>query len=132
MESLSDVERSELQVTLATFILHDAETEISADNINKIVEASGGEIEAHWASTFASLLKDRDVQELLDNAGAAGPSSGGAAGGAAGAAPAAAAEEGDADKPAEEAEEEEESDDAGGAMGLFGSDSDDSDDSDSD
>ena len=114
--TVSDAERDELMVTYAALILNDDGVTINADNINKLIKAAGGSVEPYWPSLFANLLQGRDVNELLLNAGAAGPSAGPAGAGGAAAGGDDAAEE----AAEEEAEEEEESSSEEMGLGLFG------------
>lgn len=81
--------------------------------MNKIIKASGNEVEPYWPMLFAKALKGQDVGELLSNIGTAGPAAGPAAAG-----PAAVAEA----EPEEKKKEDEPEDvDMGG---LFGDDDD--------
>ena len=64
--------------------------------MNKIIKASGNEVEPYWPGLFAKALEGQDIAALLTNVGS-GP--------AAGAAPAGGADAGAA--PAEEKKEEE-------------------------
>ena len=102
----------QLACSLAALILADSKSDISADNINALLAASGNKAPAYYAPLFASLIeKAGGIDKFL-----AGPSAGGAApaaggGGAAAAAPAAKKEE----KP-----KEEEVDALDGGMDMFG------------
>jgi large subunit ribosomal protein LP1 len=81
--------------------------------LNKIIKASGNEVEPYWPMLFAKALKGQDVGELLSNIGTAGPAAGPAAAG-----PAVAAEP---EKEEKKKEDEPEDVDMGG---LFGDDDD--------
>ncbi len=120
--TVSDSERSELAVTYAALILNDDSVPITEENLNKVIAAAKITVEPYWPKLFSTMLKGRDVNDLLLSAGAAGPAAGGAAPAAAaagGAAPAAAAA---AAAPAKK--ESSSSESVGGAGGLFGDDSD--------
>ena len=105
---------SELACTYAALILQDEGLEISADNIQKIIKASGVSVEPFWPGLFASALSSCDVGELITNIG-----SGMGSGGAAAAAPAAAG--GAAEEKAEEKKEESEAEsDSDMGFDLFG------------
>jgi len=84
-------EKSELLCTFAALLLHDEGLKIDGDNIQKLITASGAQIEPFWPKLFANMLANKKVGDLLT----AAPSGGGAA-----AAPAAAAA-GGADKKAD-------------------------------
>lgn len=74
--NLSQAEREELLCSYAALILHDEKADITADNINKLVKAAGGSVEAYWPSLFARALKTVTIGDLIKNAGsapAAGP-----------------------------------------------------------
>ena len=54
--------------------------------MNKIIKASGNEVEPYWPGLFAKALEGQDIGALLTNVGSAGPAggAGAAAGGDAG------------------------------------------------
>lgn len=79
---LSQAEKDELLCSYAALILHDEKAEISADNINKLVKAAGGEVESYWPMLFARALKNVSIADLL-KAGAAAPAAAPAAAGSA-------------------------------------------------
>ena len=105
-------QRDELLCVYSALILHDDEAEISAQNINTLISAAGGEVEPYWGGLFERILKGQDVAKMLmsTGGGAGGAAPAAAAGGDAGAAGGAAEE-----KKVEEEEEEEEMD-----FDLFG------------
>ncbi|KAL8450879.1 hypothetical protein Emag_002985 [Eimeria magna] len=113
--SLSDGQRQELLCTYAALILSDEGLEITAENIQKLVTASGGSVESYLPGLFARALQGHNITDLLSGAGSvaavAAP-----AGGAAPAAGGAPAEKGG--KPAKE-EEPEEEEDADMGFSLF-------------
>ncbi|KAF4655263.1 60S acidic ribosomal protein [Perkinsus chesapeaki] len=105
---LPGTERDELLCTYAALICHDSDVEITSDNLNALIHASGARhVESYWPVLFARMLKGKDVSEMLSAAGSVGAVAGAApaAGAAAAGAEAAPAEEA---KPAEEEEEEDE------------------------
>eukprot|EP01084_Bolivina_argentea_P299887 516970_1 len=105
LKDLSEVEKSELLTTYAVMLLSDSEgTEITAENLNKVISAADGKVDSHWTATFASALAGKDISELLKVGGGGGGSAGGD-------------DDSDEDESSEE-EEEDESDDEGG-FGLF-------------
>eukprot|EP00397_Hematodinium_sp_SG-2012_P070822 GEMP01133878.1.p1 GENE.GEMP01133878.1~~GEMP01133878.1.p1 ORF type:complete len:133 (+),score=43.01 GEMP01133878.1:40-399(+) len=107
IDQLSNEEKDELCCTYAALILRDDKADITAENIQKLVKASGNTVEAYWPSLFARLCTARDVGDMLSSTGGAagGPVAAAAEGGAATGGAAAA---GEAKK--EEVEEEEEED----------------------
>jgi len=108
--NVSDVEKQELLTTYAALVLYDAKQAITADAIQKVITAAGGEVEPYWPKLFASLLEGKDVGELLTKPGAGGAVGAGAGAAAGGAAAAAPKEE---EKKKESTEESE-----GGDMGF--------------
>merc|ERR1740130_1148241 len=95
--------KDDVVCTYAALILQDDNVPITAENINKLLSASGNKVEAFWPGLVAGLLEGQDVKALLlagggGDAGAAGGDAGGAA-----AAP----------EPEEEEEDEEEECDMG-------------------
>eukprot|EP00887_Chlorella_sp_A99_P003285 scaffold9.g3285.t1 len=101
--------KSELACVYAALILHDAEAELSADNINAVVKAAGIEVEPYWPGLFAKLLEKKGIEDFILNVGAGGGAPAAAAGGAAPAAGGATA----AEEKKEEEEKEEEDEDMG-------------------
>ena len=112
--ALSPAEKEDLVTSLATLILHDAGAEISADNLNAIITASGNEVQPYWGNLISSFVEGKDLDEFLLKPGMGGGAPAAAAGGDA--APAVVEEE---------EEEEEEEEDVGGAGDLFGGDDED-------
>merc|ERR1712187_626950 len=103
---LSKDDKDELVCTYAALLLHDAELGITADKLNKIIKASGNEVEQYWPGLFAKALEGQAIGALLTNVGSAGPAAGDA---------------GEAKKEEEKPKEEEE--EANVDMGgLFGDD----------
>ena len=99
LEGISKEAHDEACCTYAALLLSDAELEITGENIQKLVEASGNEVEAYWPGLFVGLLKKVDVAELIANSTKPGSGGGGGAGGGAA---------GGAEEEKEEEKEEEE------------------------
>ncbi|KAK8794965.1 hypothetical protein WA538_005064 [Blastocystis sp. DL] len=115
-ESMSAIEKEEFVISLATLLCADAKVDVTKDNLDKVVKASGNTIAPYWSMVFASNLAGKDILDLI-----AAPGVGAVA--APAAAAAAPAEEKKEEKKEEEEEEEEDIDMSGG--GLFGNDDDD-------
>ena len=47
--------------------------------MNKIIKASGNEVEPYWPGLFAKALEGQDIASLLTNVGSGAPAAGGAA-----------------------------------------------------
>ena len=125
VKSLSKAEHDELACSYAALMLHDDGVELTvsttfiwqlqAEKLEKVLKASGNEVEPYWPMLFCKALKSANIEDMLSNVAAAAP--------AGGAGPAAAAGEAAAEEaPKEEKKEEEEDVDMGG---LFGGDDDD-------
>ena len=115
--SISKAEHDELCCVYAGLLLHDDNSEITAEKINKIIEASGNKVDSYYPEFFANFLKTADFNALL-NASSSAP---------AGAAPAEEAKKEDKKddkkkddkKKKEKPKEEEEEEDGMDLGGLF-------------
>ena len=56
-------------LSYAALILHDEGLAINADNLNKIIKASGVEVESSWPGMFAKALASANVNDLLSGVG---------------------------------------------------------------
>ena len=57
--------KDEMVTTYAALILHDAEKEVTPENINTLVAPSGNSVEPYWPTLFAKLLKTFEMKDLL-------------------------------------------------------------------
>ena len=64
--SVSQAEHDELCCVYAGLLLFDDKIDITADKINKIIEASGNKVEAYYPEFFAKYLASRDINALLN------------------------------------------------------------------
>lgn len=72
---VTGAEKDQLVVSLAALLLHDTGVEISADNLNAVVNASGNSVAAYFPTLFATYIeKAGGVEKFL-----VGPSAGGVA-----------------------------------------------------
>ena len=55
-KTLSKAEKDELCCSYAALMLHDDKLEITAEKLNKIIKASGNEVDAYWPMLFAKAL----------------------------------------------------------------------------
>ena len=113
-ETVSKAEHDELCCAYSSLILQDEGADVTADNISKLITASGNEVESYWPGLFAKAISGVDLKDLLSNIGTGG--------GAAAQAPAAGAAEAAEPEKEEEPEEEEADVDMGD---IFGGDDDD-------
>jgi large subunit ribosomal protein LP1 len=72
---------AELACVYAALILNDDGIEITAEKLNKIIEAAGVKVESYWIDLFADYFKANDVSEMIKgvNLGGAAPAGGAAA-----------------------------------------------------
>ena len=61
----SKAEIAELACVYAGLILFDDKAEITADKINKILKASGIEVDAYYPEFFAKYLSKADIKQCL-------------------------------------------------------------------
>jgi len=115
---------AQLACTYAAIILYDDDLEVSAENLNKLLEASGVKVEKFWPKLFADMIKETPVNKLL---GLACQGGGGAAVSAGGAAASTATGEAAPAEAAKEDKDEEEQESSKSAVGLFGDNAGDSD-----
>eukprot|EP00397_Hematodinium_sp_SG-2012_P060950 GEMP01080038.1.p2 GENE.GEMP01080038.1~~GEMP01080038.1.p2 ORF type:complete len:132 (+),score=47.07 GEMP01080038.1:48-398(+) len=71
VSQLTDEQKDELCCTYAALILRDDEAEITSENIQKLIKASGNSVEAYWPSLFSRLLNGRDINSMLCSTGGA-------------------------------------------------------------
>ena len=95
----SKAEHDELCCGYAALILQDAGSDITSENISKLISESSNEVEAYWPALFAKAVNGINLSDLLSNVGGG---AGGAAAPAAGGATEAAVEEKE-EEPQEEA-----------------------------
>jgi hypothetical protein len=70
LEGLSAKEKAELVCSLSALLCADAKVELSADNINAVIAASGNAVSPFWATAFASTLaKAGGVDKFLAGPG---------------------------------------------------------------
>jgi len=56
LEGLSAAEKAELVCSLSALLCADAGAELSEENINAVIAASGNKVAAFWTPAFASTL----------------------------------------------------------------------------
>ena len=103
-----------MEYIYAAMILHTTEKEINEENVTKILEAAGVEVEDSRVKALIAALEDVDIEEAIETSAIA------AAPAAAPAAAAPAAEEVEEEEEEEEDEEEQEEAAAAGLGALFG------------
>jgi large subunit ribosomal protein L12 len=113
-----------MEYVYAALILHEADREISEENVRDVLEAANVEVEDARVRALVAALEDVDIEDAIADTAFGGAQPAPAAGGAAGA-PAEEAEEPTEEEEAEEEpepeEDEDEDDTAGEGLGeLFG------------
>merc|ERR1740117_1288441 len=87
-------EKDELFCAYAGMILTDSGLDITEENLNKLIKASGGKVEPFFPALFAKICGSKDISKFLKLGGGGGggaPAAAAAGGGGGGAAPAGAA-----------------------------------------
>ncbi len=77
--SISKPEHDELCCVYAGLLLFDDGAEITAEKIQKIVEASGNKVDGYYPEFFAKYLSKADIKSMLNATPAAGAAPAGAA-----------------------------------------------------
>ena len=70
--SISKAEHDELCCVYAGLLLFDDGMEITADKIEKIIKASGNEVDGYYPEFFAKYLSKADIKSMLTVAPSAG------------------------------------------------------------
>ena len=70
--SISKAEHDELCCVYAGLLLFDDGSEITADKLNKIIKASGNEVDGYYPEFFAKYLAKADIKSMLSVTPAAG------------------------------------------------------------
>ena len=70
--SISKAEHDELCCVYAGLLLFDDKVEITAEKLNKVIEASGNKVDSYYPEFFASYLKGADINAMLTAQPAAG------------------------------------------------------------
>ena len=73
--SISKAEHDELCCVYAGLLLYDEGVEITADKIQKIIKASGNEVDDYYPEFFAKYLAKADIKSMLSVTPAAGAAS---------------------------------------------------------
>ena len=76
--SISKAEHDELCCVYAGLLLFDDGMEITADKIEKIIKASGNEVDGYYPEFFAKYLAKADIKSMLSVTPAAGAGAGAA------------------------------------------------------
>ncbi|KAM3572686.1 hypothetical protein VYU27_005316 [Nannochloropsis oceanica] len=113
MSNLTKDQKDELVTSYAALALYDGDSEISSEQLNAFITATGNEVEPYWPMLFSKFLAGK-MEDLITSVGGGGGAA--APAGAAAAAPEAAPEAGKKEKK----EEKEEDADLAGGMDMFG------------
>ncbi|MGN0094150.1 MAG: 50S ribosomal protein P1 [Methanobrevibacter sp.] len=101
-----------MEYIYAAMILHTTDKEINEENVTKILEAAGVDVDEARVKALIAALEDVDIDEAIETSAiAAAPAA---------AAPAAAPAEEEEEEEEEESEEEAEEEAAAGLGALFG------------
>ena len=78
--SASGAERDQFVVALAALVVADSGSDVSADNLNAVISASGNKVASYWAPLYSSYIEKAGGVEKFFSA----PGSGGGGGAAPG------------------------------------------------
>lgn len=62
---VSGAAKEDLVVSLAILALHDSGVEVSSENINAIISASGNTVAPYWGALYAKLLAGKNIDDML-------------------------------------------------------------------
>ncbi len=74
LAELSDTQKHQLACNLAILLLHDEKSDITSENITRILKASGLTVPAYWPNLMSKALSGKDVSEFLTVSGGGGGS----------------------------------------------------------
>ena len=74
--TVSKTEHDELCCGYAALILQDEGSDVTSDNISKLISASGNEVESYWPGLFAKAVSTLNLKDLLSNVGSGGAAAG--------------------------------------------------------
>ena len=75
--SISKAEHDELCCVYAGLLLYDDGMEITADKLQKVIKASGNEVDGYYPEFFAKYLSKVDIKSMISVTPAAGPADAG-------------------------------------------------------
>ena len=65
MKELSEQAKNQLACNLAVLILHDEKSDITSENISRLVKESGNTVPDYWPMLLAKALEGQDVGSYL-------------------------------------------------------------------
>ncbi|BAM80025.1 60S acidic ribosomal protein P1 [Cyanidioschyzon merolae strain 10D] len=68
---MDSLETTQLALAYAALLLHDAEAEVSADNLKAVITAAGMDLENFWYGMFARAMKGADLEGIIGSLGSA-------------------------------------------------------------
>merc|ERR1719277_2523152 len=72
-DTLDAATHDQMAVTFSALLLHDENIEVNADNLKKVLAATGNKVEAYWPMLFANALSGRNMGDFLAVSGGSGP-----------------------------------------------------------
>lgn len=77
--SYSGADKDQFVTALAALVVADAGADITAENINAVINGSGNSVAAYWAPMFASSIeKAGGIEKFFSGPGGGGAPAGGA------------------------------------------------------
>ena len=62
---LSELQKNQLAVNLASLILHDGKKEFNSENLNKVLKASGIKVPEYWPELICRALEGKNLGDFL-------------------------------------------------------------------
>lgn len=72
-DKLPQVEKEQLAVSYAAFVLSGAGAEVTADSLNAVLTASGVKVNSSLVNAFAKALKGKNITDLVGSVGGPAP-----------------------------------------------------------
>ena len=72
MTEMSDQAKNQLACNLAALILHDSNTDLTSENLSKVLKNSGMTVPAYWPLLMAKALEGQNFSDLLKCGGGSG------------------------------------------------------------
>ena len=64
---LTQNEKNQLVCSYAALLLSDGNLDITATRLEKVIKASGNNVEAYWPPLFAKALEGQSIEALIAN-----------------------------------------------------------------
>ena len=72
MNEMTDMAKNQLACNLAALILHDCNTDVTSENLSKVLKNSGMNVPAYWPLLMSKALEGQNFGDLLKCSGGSG------------------------------------------------------------